>query len=506
MRKRDLNMLYVLATAMSVAAIQKANAQKPNVIIIYADDIGYGDLECNGATTIKTPNVNQLAKNGIRFENAHSTSAVSTPSRYGLLTGEYPWRKEGTGIAAGNAGMIINPEQFTMADMFKEAGYATAAVGKWHLGIGETAKQDWNNTITPNLTDIGFDYSYIMAATGDRVPCVYIENGKVENLDPTDPIEVSYEKPFEGEPTGKTHPELLRITPSHGHNQTIVNGISRIGYMKGGKSALWRDEDIADKITGKALSFISAHQKQPFFLYLGTNDIHVPRVPHERFIGKSGMGSRGDALLSFDECVGRVTAHLKKLGLLENTLIILSSDNGPVVDDGYNDQAWELLGTHKPWGEFRGGKYSSFEAGTRVPMIVQWGNRLKGETSNALFSHIDLFASLASIIKVSLPKHKAPDSKPYANVLLGKTSKGRDYIIEQNVSKTLSVLTCDGWKYIESSKAPAIEINTKTELGNDKKAQLYQLSKDKNERTNVAEQFPKIVSELAKKLESERKK
>lgn len=506
MENQKINLLCALVGTTAIAGFQEAKGQKPNVIIIYADDIGYGDLECNGAKTIKTPNVNRLAQKGIRFENSHSTSAVSTPSRYGLLTGEYPWRKEGTGIAAGNAGMIIRPEQYTMADMFKETGYATGAVGKWHLGLGETAKQDWNGIVTPGLKDIGFDYSYIMAATGDRVPCVYIENGQVENLDPTDPIEVSYEKPFEGEPTGLKNPELLKMTPSHGHDQAVINGISRIGYMKGGKSALWRDEDIADKITDKALGFITDNQKKPFFLYFGTNDIHVPRAPHERFVGKSGMGARGDALLSFDACVGRVMNHLEKLGLLENTLVILSSDNGPVVDDGYNDQAWELLGAHKPWGDFRGGKYSIFEAGTRVPMIVRWGNKLKGNTSKALFSHIDLFSSLATIAGATLPQNVAPDSEAHVDVLLGKSEKGRKYIIEQNVTKTLSLLTNDGWKYIEPSKGPAMEVNTKTELGNNKQVQLYQLSTDKNEQKNVAKQHPDRTSKLATILESERKK
>lgn len=503
MKINSLKTMYTIVGATCLMSYQKAYAQKPNVIIIYADDIGYGDFECNGSTTIKTPNVNKLAEEGIRFTNSHSTSAVSTPSRYGLLTGQYPWRKEGTGIAAGNAGMIISPEQYTMADMFKDAGYQTGAIGKWHLGLGITAQQDWNGTVTPNLSDIGFDYSYIMAATADRVPCVYIENGKVKNLDPNDPIEVSYKKPFEGEPTGEKNPELLRMTPSHGHNQAIVNGISRIGYMKGGKAALWRDEDIADNITNKALEFITENKERPFFLYFGTNDIHVPRVPNERFVGKSGMGPRGDAILSFDECIGKVMAKLEELGLSDNTLIVLSSDNGPVVDDGYNDQAWELLGEHKPWGAFRGGKYSAFEAGTRVPMIVRWPGKIKPQTSDALFSHIDLYASFADIINGKIPADAAPDSKSYANVLLGKKTSGRKYIIEQNVTKTLSVLDNKGWKYIEPSNGPAKEWNTKTELGNKKSGQLYYLVDDVNERNNLADNHPKKMKELSDILKKE---
>ena len=279
---------------------------KPNVVFIYADDIGYGDLSCNGAKTIKMPNVEMLARQGVRFTNMHSSAATCTPSRYALLTGEYAWRREGTGIATGDAGSIIRPERFTLADVFKNAGYQTGVIGKWHLGLGnKTGTQDWNGHITPGPSDIGFDYSFILAATGDRVPCVYVENERIVNLDPKDPIAVSYEKNFEGEPTGKLNPELLKMHPSHGHDNSIVNGISRIGFMKGGKSALWKDEEIGDVITGKALAFIERSKDKPFFLYFATQDAHVPRVPAPRFVGASGMGPRGDAIIEFDWSVGK---------------------------------------------------------------------------------------------------------------------------------------------------------------------------------------------------------
>lgn len=351
----------------------KQNTSKPNVILIYADDLGYGDLECYGAKNIETPHVNRLASEGIRFTNAHATAATSTPSRYSLLTGEYAWRKPGTDIAAGNAGMIIRPEQYTMADIFKSSGYATGAFGKWHLGLGDkTAQQDWNAPLPTALGDLGFDYSYIMAATADRVPCVFIENGQVANYDPSAPIEVSYTHNFPGEPTGKDNPELLyNLKPSNGHNMSIVNGISRIGFMKGGGKALWKDENIADSITAHAVSFIEQHKDEPFFMYFTTNDVHVPRFPHDRFRGKNPMGLRGDAIAQFDWTVGQLLEALERTGLAENTLIILSSDNGPVVDDGYDDQAEKLLNGHKPSGNLRGGKYSAFEGGTRVPVIVR---------------------------------------------------------------------------------------------------------------------------------------
>ncbi len=223
-------------------AQEKVKNALPNVIFLVADDLGYGDLSCYGMDRIQTPHVDGLSSNGIRFTNAHSVAATSTPSRYSLFTGHYSWRREDTGIASGDAGMIIRPEQITIADMFKEAGYATGAIGKWHLGLGDTTgSQDWNSYVSPNPKDIGFDYSYLMAATADRVPCVWMENGRVANYDSSAPIEVSYKKPFEGEPLGKDHPEMLtnlKPSPNHGHDQAIVNGISRIGYMKGGRQGV----------------------------------------------------------------------------------------------------------------------------------------------------------------------------------------------------------------------------------------------------------------------------
>lgn len=508
-------MILGIGTSMLVACsgnTKKATEEpvaetKPNVIIILADDIGYGDLSFNGEKTVRTPNADRLASQGIRFTDAHAVAATSTPSRYSLLTGHYAWRRNDTGIATGDAGMVIRPEQTTMADIFRDAGYTTGAVGKWHLGLGDTqGSQDWNGFITPGPRDIGFDYSYIMAATGDRVPCVYVENQRIVNLDPNDPIEVSYKEPFPGEPLGKDHPELLTVLkPSlnHGHDMAIVNGVSRIGYMKGGKSALWLDENIADSITHKAVRFIENNKDNPFFLYFATNDIHVPRVPHPRFVGSTTMGARGDAIMEFDWSVGQILETLDRLGLTENTLIILTSDNGPVVDDGYADRAVELLGEHRPWGDFRGGKYSSFEAGTRVPFVVSWPAQIKPAVSDALVSQVDLFASFAGLLDQSLPENVAPDSRNQLDVLTGKMSQGRDYIIEQ--AGSLSVSTAE-WKYISPSNGGAYNALTNTELGNDKDPQLYNLKQDIGEKKNLASENPEKVNELKSVLEKEHAK
>ncbi|MEG1660050.1 MAG: arylsulfatase [Bacteroides sp.] len=481
----------------------------PNVVFIYADDLGYGDLECYQAKNVQTPNVNRLASQGIRFTNAHATAATSTPSRYSMMTGMYAWRVPGTDVATGNAGMIIRPEQYTMADVFKNAGYATAAFGKWHLGLGDkTGEQDWNAPLPAALGDLGFDYSYIMAATADRVPCVFIENGQVANYDSSSPIEVSYKKPFAGEPLGKDHPELLfNQQSSHGHDMAIVNGIGRIGYMKGGGKALWKDENIADSITTHAIHFIRSHQQEPFFMYFATNDVHVPRFPHDRFRGTNPMGVRGDAIAQFDWCVGQIMTTLEKLGLAENTLIILSSDNGPVVDDGYQDRAEELLGGHSPAGALRGNKYSAFEGGTRVPAIVSWPKSIKqAQVSDALVSQIDWMASLASLIGSRLPHGVASDSSQQLDVWLGKSQTDRPWVIEQAANHTLSVRTKE-WKYIEPNDGPAmIPWGPKIETGNWKTPQLYQLSVDAKEQQNVASSQPEKLFELQNILRRERNK
>jgi len=493
MKKTILTTIPLLATSYMIA-----QEKMPNIVIIYADDIGYGDLGCYGATQVATPNVDRLAKNGVRFTNAHSTAATSTPSRYSLLTGEYPFRNPDSNIADGDASMIIKPDRRTVATMMKEAGYTTAAVGKWHLGIGIKEKQDWNGIITPGLSDIGFDYSFIMAATGDRVPTVYIENQRCVDVDPNDPIEVSYRKNFDGEPTGKNNPELLfNQKPSHGHDGTIVNGISRIGFMKGGHSARWKDEEIADRITDKAVEFINNNATHPFFLYFGTNDIHVPRFPHSRFVGKSGMGPRGDAILQFDYCVGRVIESLEQKGILDNTMIIISSDNGPILDDGYHDQARELLGNHRPSGELRGNKYSCFEAGTRVPFIVHWGEKIKsGVTSSALVSHIDFMGTLAEITGRELT-NESPDSRGQLKAWIGQDKKGRDYIVEMAADRTLSLKTKE-WKVIEPSISKGVAINPRTliETGYKTTPQLYNLKKDPSERIDLANKETKRCADM----------
>ena len=504
-------MLALAAVSEPMVAQERADVEpylkmRPNVVMIYADDLGFGDLGCYGAKGVQTPNVNRLAEGGVRFTNAHAVAATSTPSRYALLTGQYPWRKSGTDVAAGNAGMIISPDQHTVADVFKEAGYTTGAFGKWHLGLGaETGKQDWNAPISPALADIGFDYSYIMAATADRVPCVFIENGAVANYDPSAPIYVDYNKNFEGEPTGASNPELCyNLKSSHGHNNSIVNGIGRIGYMKGGGKALWKDENIADSITVHAVDFIKENREKPFFMYFATNDVHVPRFPHERFRGKSEMGLRGDAIVQFDWSVGEIIRTLEEQGLLENTLIILTSDNGPVLDDGYVDQAEELVGEHSPTGGLRGGKYSAYEGGTRVPFIVHWPAVIKEQAvSNALVSQIDFLDVMASISGAGNGEARSTDGFPgEAATWFGNDQQGRPFAMGMAQNHTLTLRTA-AWKFIEpKGGATMIPWGPKIETGYSTNPQIFRYTNGEVDETqNMATANPAIVENLSAQLE-----
>ena len=468
-------------------AAERPTDKLPNVVIILADDIGYGDVSCYGATRVQTPNIDRLAAEGLRFTDGHAVAATCTPSRFALLTGQYPWRKPGREILPGNAALLIPPGSTTLPSIMKNAGYTTGIVGKWHLGLGTPENPvDWNGKVAPGPLEVGFDYSFIFPATGDRVPCVYVENHSVVGLDPNDPIKVDYKEMVGNEPLGREHPELLKLQliPGHAHDDTIVRGISRYGYMTGGTSALWIDEDIADTLTSKACRFIESNKDKPFFLYFATHDIHVPRVPHPRFAGKSPMGARGDVILQFDWSAGEVLRTLDKHGLTENTIVVLSSDNGPTIDDGYIDRAGELIGDHQPSGPLRGAKGSAFEGGTRVPFIVRWPKRIKPGVSDALVALIDFPATFAALTNQSVPPKEIPDSENILPALLGDTKSGREFLVLNGSSMSLRQ---EQWKIILPSKGRPISVNLNIETGCDPNPQVYRLDTDLGEKNNLSD-------------------
>lgn len=500
-----------LAAASTFArTIRRASLRKPNIILIYADDLGFGDVGCYGATQVATPNIDRLAAEGVRFINGHAPSATCTPSRYALLTGEYAWRKEGAHILPGDAAALIRPGKDTLPSMLKRGGYATALIGKWHLGLGDGVL-DWNGRIAPGPREIGFDHAFFFPATADRVPGVFIEDHNVVGLDRADPIRVDYRNRVGDEPIGREHPELLKMAANDGHDGTIVNGIGRIGYMSGGKAARWVDEEVSDVFLGKAQNFIAANREKPFFIYFATTEPHVPRAPAKRFQGATGMGPRGDAIAQLDWTVGELVQTLRRHGLDDDTMIVFSSDNGPVLNDGYDDDAVQRVGNHRPAGMFRSGKYSIYEGGLRVPFIVRWpAGSARGVTSKALISHVDLFASLAAITGQRLPSSSAVDSFELSNVVTGRNDVGRAVLVEDTsttvageaslLSKSDSILALieGNWKLIAPfAHTPPFAGN---EIGGLPEAQLFDLKRDPGETVNLAQRFPEIVSGMQSRL------
>ena len=481
---------------MGIISLCACAADKPNIIIIYGDDIGYGDFGCYGGVGVDTPNVDTLAQGGVRFLSGYCTAATCTPSRYSLLTGEYAFRNKSAKILPGNAPLIIDPQRPTIASFLRDNGYVTALVGKWHLGLGSANEPlDWNGQIKPGPKEVGFDYSFNMAATADRVPSVYIENGRIVNIDSADPVHVDYQQQVGNEPTGISHPHLLKVQADEQHSGTIVNGVSRIGFMSGGHSARFKDEDMADTYLNKAIEFVSRQKSKPFFLYYAPNENHVPRIVHPRFQGSTSLGPRGDALAVFDWCVGRLVEALKANGHYENTLIIVSSDNGPVLFDGYWEAAIERQGDHKAAGPWRGGKYSRWEGGTRMPFIVSWPAKVKPGISEALVSQVDLFASIAALIGKPMPAQAGSDGENILPALLGQSPQGRAYVIQEALTQL--AVRQGNWKYIPPgsiTERGGIGQWTKTEV--DEPGLLFHLSEDPGETRDLAALCPEEVQEL----------
>lgn len=498
--RRIITWLILGCGTVAGARAQKAAHSKPNIVIIYVDDLGYGDLSCYGAVKVKTPEVDKLAAGGLKFTDGHCSASTCTPSRFAILTGSYAFRNNAA-ILPGDAPLIIDPKRQTLPALLQKAGYATAVIGKWHLGLG-SGHPNWNDSISPGPQEVGFNYSFIIPATPDRVPAVFVEDHHIVKLDKKDPVSVNYDHPVGNDPVGLRHPELLKMRADSQHSGTIVNGVSRIGYMKGGHSAYWKDEDFSTVLTGKVLHFIDANRSKPFFLYFALPNIHVPRMPNAKFVGATSMGPRGDDIVEMDWITGQVMNKLRQLKLDKNTIVIFSSDNGPVIDDGYDDKAAALMGNHKPAGPYKGGKYSAYEGGTRVPFIVSWPTVIKPGISNALISQVDLFRSLGVLIGATPQPGAAPDSQNMLDALLGKKQTGRNAMVEE----AFTMCYRQGeWKYIApvAQKPPAWLANKKVPTGLQAGEQLYNLKNDPGEQHNLARVIPAKTRQLRKLLRRE---
>ena len=469
----------------------------PNVVVIYGDDVGYADVSCYGDGKIATPNIDRFATQGLRFTDAHCSAATCTPSRFSLLTGIHGFRHN-VRVLPPSAPLLIKPEMLTLPALFAQSGYATAVVGKWHLGIGDgVTPVDWNGKVAPGPLEIGFGYSFLMPSTNDRVPCVYLEGHRVVGLDPADPLFVGSRRPdgFTGTvyPDGKQDRAAMTYYPSsHGHDNSVIHGIGRIGYQWGGKAALWNDETMADVFVDRAKAWLGKQRAdKPFFLYFSSQDIHVPRAPHPRFQGKSGRAYRGDAMLQLDWATGAILTALDELGFADNTIVIFSSDNGPVYDDGYVDGTTVRTSTaevdrgHDGSGPYRGGKYQIYEGGTRVPFVIRWPGRIEPGVSPALVNQIDLLASFATLLGHQLTAEQAIDSRDTLPAFLGADAVGLPWMIEE--ARGLA-LRHGNWKFVQPPARRGQQ-------------QLFDLAADIGEQNDLIAEQPERAAAMRAMLE-----
>ncbi len=489
---------------LGLAALAFAAPEQPNVVLVFADDLGYGDLGCYGATRVKTPNIDKLATEGRRFTDAHSASAVCTPSRYGLLTGEYPVRGNGGKGIWGPCGhfqpLLIDTNKLTLAQLFKNKGYATAAIGKWHLGFG-TGKTDWNKPLRPGPLELGFDYYFGVPKVNSGYPYVYVENHGIVGYDPNDPV--VFNPPFS---------ETTTYGPEAGNKSP-----NRVGGAKKAH-ALYDDEKTGALLTEKAVEWITQNREKPFFLYFPTTNIHHPFTPGPQFKGSSQAGLYGDFIQEFDGMVGELVKCLEQNGLADNTLIIVTSDNGGMFNTGGQDA---FAAGHRQNGDLLGFKFGVWEGGHRIPFIAKWPGKITpGTVSSQLISGVDMLATCAAITGQTVEKKQLADSINVLPALVGDPAAPlrETLVLCPNKPTHLSVRK-GRWVYIPAQGAggfngkPGVHaaggpacasfvgnVNSDIENGKIKKnappAQLYDLVKDVNQTQNVYNQFPEVVQEM----------
>jgi len=467
-------------SVLSAMQPKTASSEYPNIVLIYADDLGYGDLSCYGATKLKTPNIDRLAKEGRLFTDAHSTSAVCTPSRYALLTGEYPFRINNYGPVFCQSRLIIDTRKTTLASLLKRKGYATACVGKWHLGFGTKNNPNWNRDLKPGPLEVGFDYFYGIPVVNSHSPFVYMENHRVIGLDADDPL--TYKRG--GRTHAKPYPEKNTEHPR------MVNVI-------GGKAAhdLYVDEESAEHLTGKALQWMN-DQKEPFFLYYASHNIHHPFTPHPYFQGKSECGLYGDFVEELDWSVGQILEALETFGVADNTLVIFTSDNGGMFNGGGKEA---IRQGHAPNGKLKGQKFGAWEGGHRVPFLAKWPTRIPaGTTSSELLANMDLLPTFATIINQQLTPEEAPDGLNQLPLFLDEDAKSarKDLVLMPHKPRLTSLRQGD-WVYI-----PGVGDGgwMKPEEG-DLPRQLYNLNEDPYQEHNLINEYPEKAEAMRKALQ-----
>ena len=491
--------LIFLPLFAPIAGVTVAEPSKPNIVLILADDLGYGDLGCYGATKVKTPNIDKLASEGRRFTDAHSASSVCTPSRYAMLTGEYPFRKNLWGPVMNPSPLVVDVNRPTLARLLKEQGYRTACFGKWHLGFGDKENPNWNADLKPGPLECGFDHYFGIPVVNSHPPFVWVEDHRVVGLDPADPLK------YGGKPETQMFPEKM-FKPA----------------MSGAKAAhaLYREEEHGTTLTEKTTNWMRGHKDEPFFVYFSTPHIHHPFTPGAKFKGSSEAGRYGDFIQEFDWMVSEVMRTLDEIKQRENTLVILTSDNGGMLNQGGQD-AWK--GGHRLNGDLLGFKFDSWEGGHRVPFIARWPGKIPaGSVSDQLICQIDFVATLAALTG---SKVTGPDSVNVLPALIGTQDKPvRDHLVlAPNKEKNLA-LREGRWLYIgarggggfsgdkpgdhllggpsaikftNESNSDIADGKFKTDAPD---AQLYDLETDRSQSRNIIREFPEQAKRMAKHL------
>ncbi|MCK3683343.1 arylsulfatase [Maribellus sp. YY47] len=474
-----------LLLLMSCSTSKKQEKKNPNIIFILADDLGYGDVSCfNPNSKIHTPNIDDLATDGVMFTDAHTSSAVCTPTRYSVLTGRYNWRSTlKSGVLSGYSKALIDRERLTLPAFLKENGYHTACFGKWHLGwdwkiiendslskddLNALPNVDYASPVENGPKTRGFDESYVFCGSLDMAPYVWVEND-VPTMVPT---------------------------------KYTVNTGKQTWWRNGPTSDDFQHENVLPKVAEKTVEYIRKHAKDqhPFFVYMPLPAPHTPILPTEKFKGKSGLDNAyGDFVMMVDDVVGQVMKALDKAGVAENTLLIFTSDNGcsPQAD-------FEQLATkgHHPSYVFRGAKADIYEGGHRVPFVVRWPANVASGVSKQLVCTTDLFATFAEVIGVAYPDNAAEDSYSFSAALgLESQAPERTSMVHHSINGSFAfrkgkykAIFCPGsggW----STPRPGSQ-----EVKNLPPVQLYDLETDISEQKNLESEFPEIIEEYRSEL------
>lgn len=496
---------------LNIASDAAGNVQrKPNIVLINADDLGYGDLGCYGATKVQTPNIDRLAREGRSFMDAHAASAVCSPSRYGLLTGRYPIRRNYWGPTGMGQPLTIDPAHLTLGSLLKDAGYTTAVIGKWHLGFCEESP-DWNKELKPGPLELGFDYFFGLPVVNCIPPYVYVENHRVVGWEPDDPFVM-------GERS------LTEQWPAKG-------GYDAIGGARKAHE-LYRDEMVGTTFKEKSVEWIrqaGEDRSRPFFLYLATTHIHHPFTPAPQFKGTSQCGRYGDFIHELDWIVGELLDAVTELGEGENTLFLFTSDNGGMLNHAGQD-AWRA--GHRLNGDLLGFKFGAWEGGHRIPLIARWPAHIPaGSVSDHLFSQLDLMATFAAVVDRPLREGEGVDSVDQLETLTGSPPEPlRDELVISPNSPEHLLLRKGNWVYIPAQDeggfqdtnigdhtlggGAAFKLTHQSNsdftaageiLPDAPPAQLYDLKQDPRQEVNVYNAHPEVVEDLDALLAERRK-